>query len=117
MAILNIENLNFDKVKREDSVIIEFGAFESLDVIHEIDLRLLEIIPESVGAHDMHEVAMDDTDGRFFTYGNNAEELFKLMLPVLKDYEFLRNATVHLTFVDGEKERDLEIKLSTITAD
>ncbi len=117
MELLDLENLNFDNVERRDSVIIEFGPFESLDVIHEVDLRLMEIIPESVGAHDMHEVNMDDTDGRFFTYGNNAEELFKLMLPVLKDYEFLRNATVHLTFVNGEEERDLEFKLSSITAD
>lgn len=117
MSIMKIENMNFKKVKRKDSVIIEFGAFESLDVIHEIDLRLLEIIPDSVGLHDMHEVNMDDTDGRFFTYGNNAEELFKLMLPILKDYEFLKNSTVHLTFLNGENERNFEFKLSTLFAD
>jgi hypothetical protein len=60
---------------------------------------------------------MDDTHGRFFTYGNNAEELFKLMLPILKEYEFLKNATVQLNFVNEEHQRDLEFKLSTITAD
>lgn len=114
MELLDLENLDFDEDKRQDSVIIEFGPFEGLDIIHEVDMRLIDIIPESVGAHDMHEVNMDDTDGRFFTYGNNAEELFKIMLPVLKDYEFLRTATVHLTFVDGEEERDLEFKLSSI---
>ena len=97
MQLLNIENLDFDSVEKRDSVIIEFGSFESLEIIHEIDLRLLETIPESVGKHDMHEVALDDTHGRFFTYGKNAGELFKLMLPILREYEFLKNATVHLT--------------------
>lgn len=115
MELLDIENLDFDADEKQDSVIIEFGPFEGLDIIHEVDLRLIDIIPESVGAHDMHEVNMDDTDGRFFAYGNNAEELFKIMLPVLKDYEFLRTATVHLTFINGEEERDLEFKLSSIT--
>lgn len=117
MQLWNIENLNFDSAERSDSVIIDFGNFHSLEIIHEIDLRLLEIIPESIGKHDMHEVAMDDTHGRFFTYGNNAGELFKLMLPILREYEFLNNATVQLNFVNGEQQRDLEFKLSTITAD
>lgn len=117
MQLLKIENLDLDRVEKNDSVIIEFGIFKSLKIIHEIDLRLLEAIPENVGKHDMHEVAMDDTHGRFFTYGNNAEELFKLMLPILMEYEFLRNATVQLNFVNGEQQRDLEFKLSTITAD
>lgn len=117
MQLLDIENLDFENFGRRDSVIIEFGKFESLEIIHEIDLRLLEIIPESIGKHDMHEVAMDDTHGRFFAYGNNAEELFKLMLPILREYEFLNNATVQLNFVNGEQERDLEFKLSTLTAD
>ena len=117
MELSDIENLVFETIERKDSVIIEFGPFESLDIIHEVDLRLIEIIPESLGAHDMHEVNMDDTDGRFFTYGKNAEELFKLMLPILKEYEFLKTATVHLTFVNGDVERDLEFKLLTVITD
>lgn len=49
MELLDIENLNFFKVKRRDSVRIEFGPFEGLDIIHAVDLRLIDIIPESVG--------------------------------------------------------------------
>ena len=102
------------KITKEDSVIIEFGEFDGLDIIHEIDVKLINLIPESIGRYDMHEVAMDDSHGRFFTYGKNAEKLFKIMLPVLKEYDFLQKATVYLNFVDGDKERDLEFKLSSI---
>ena len=114
MKLLDVEKLNFDKITKEDSVIIEFGEFDGLYIIHEIDIKLINLIPESIGRHDMHEVAMDDSHGRFFTYGKNAEKLFKIMLPVLKEYDFLQNAAVFLNFVEGNKEKDLEFKLSSI---
>lgn len=117
MKLLDIEKLNFENIEKKDSVIIEFGAFSGLDIIHEIDSRLTALIPEELGTHDMHEVAMDDTHGRFFTYGKNAEELFILMLPILKEYDFLKNAKVYLNFTNDNKERDLEFKLSSITVD
>ncbi len=117
MNLSEFEKLNFDNIERRDSVIIEFGPFESLDIIHEVDLRLIELIPENLGAHDMHEIDMNETKGRFFTYGSNAGDLFRIMLPVLKAYEFLRNASVSLIFLNGEEVRDLEFNLSTITAD
>jgi len=114
MKLLDVEKLNFNNIKKEDSVIIEFGAFNGLDIIHEIDTKLINLIPEDLGRHDMHEVAMDDSHGRFLSYGKNAEKLFKIILPVLKEYDFLKNATVFLNFVDGDKEKDLEFKLSSI---
>lgn len=117
MELFDLEKLNIESFKKEDSVIIEFGGFDGLEIIHEIDMRLIELIPEEFGRHDMHEVAMDDTSGRFFTYGKNAETLFKWMLPVLREYDFLKEAIVHLNFVREGKERDLEFKLSSITAD
>ena len=114
MKLLDLENIDID-LKKEDSVIIEFGEFKGLDIIHEIDTKLINVIPEELGRHDMHEVAMDNSHGRFFIYGKNAEELFKTMIPVLKEYDFLQNATVFLNFVDGNKEKDLEFKLSRIS--
>ena len=44
----------------------------------------------------------------------DVEKLFKIMLPVLKEYDFLQNAAVCLNFVEGNKEKDLEFKLSSI---
>lgn len=114
---MNIDELNFEQVEKKDSVIIEFGKFDSLDVIQEVDVKLMRIIPVELGNHDMHEIAMDDSHGRFFTYGKNAETLFKCMLPILKEYDFLKDATVRLNFTKGDIERDLEFKLSSVTAD
>lgn len=117
MKLLNIDELNFKQTKKKDSVIIEFGKFDSLDIIHEVDAKIMRIIPVELGNHDMHEIALDDSHGRFFTYGTNAEALFKCMLPVLKEYDFLKEAMVHLNFAEGDKESDLEFKLSSVTAD
>lgn len=117
MKLLNSDALNFKQVEKKDSVIIEFGKFDSLDIIQEVDSKLMQIIPVALGNHDMHEIAMDDSHGRFFSYGKNAEELFKCMLPVLKAYDFLKEATVHLNFTEGDKESDIDFKLSSVTAD
>ncbi|KAA5821136.1 hypothetical protein FPF71_16665 [Algibacter amylolyticus] len=114
---MKINELNFKQVEKQDSVIIEFGKFDSLEVVQEIDAKLMRVIPLELGNHDMHEIALDDSHGRFFTYGKNAEKLFKCMLPVLKQYDFLKEATVHLNFTGGDKERDIDFKLSSVTAD
>jgi len=58
---------------------------------------------------------MDDTDGRFFTYGNNAEKLFKVMQPILSEFKFLKNAYVRLEFTDnGKVIRDLEFNINEL---
>ncbi|MEP3839193.1 MAG: hypothetical protein ABJM36_16235 [Algibacter sp.] len=114
---MKIDELNFKPVEKQDSVIIEFGKFDSLEVIQEIDAKLMRIIPVELGNHDMHEIALDDSHGKFFTYGKNAEKLFKCMLPVLKDYHFLKEAMVHLNFTGGNKEREIDFKLSSVIAD
>jgi len=87
----------------EDSVLIQFGAFGGLDEIHKLDLRLFDEIPAEIGWHDGHEVAVDDTHGTLFSYGDNAEKLFLTMLPILKDFDFLDGATVHLSFIKQDK--------------
>lgn len=42
------------------------------------------------------------------------EKLFKIMLLILKEYDFLQNATVYLNFAEDNLEKDLEFKLSSI---
>ncbi|XMO86338.1 hypothetical protein AAFN75_16245 [Algibacter sp. AS12] len=113
---MKIDELNFKQVEKQDSVIIEFGKFDSLEVIQEIDAKLMRVIPLELGSHDLHEIALDDSHDQFFTYGKNAEKLFKCMLPVLKQYDFLKEATVHLNFTGGDKEREIDFKLSSVTA-
>lgn len=117
MKPLNNETLGFNKpANYEDSVIIVFWEFPSLEIIRAIDAKLMRIIPMELGQHDMHEIALDNSYGRFFSYGKNAEQLFKCMLPVLEVYDFLHEATVQLNFKGGDVERDIEFKLSSVTA-
>lgn len=100
----------------KDAVIISFGPFEGLDIIHELDMRLFEDIPDTIGQHDGHEVAMDDSHGTLFTYGENAETLFKAMHPILSEFDFLKGATVYLGFHhQKDKELDLEFNFEKLT--
>ena len=101
--------------ENRDEVIISFGPFDGLDEIHRVDAMMFENIPEEVGGYDGHEVNMDDTDGRLFAYGRNAEELFKLMKPMLQQFDFLQKAMVYLRFnkEDGSHS-ELEFRLEEV---
>ncbi len=84
--------------QEKDTVIISFDkSCSGLDEIHELGLKLCNI-PSDIGRYDGHEVAIDDSHGTLFAYGNNAEELFKEMEPILREYDFLREASVYLRF-------------------
>lgn len=113
MTFEELNQMTFEEIKLQDSVIISFGKFNGLDEIHEVDMLLYDNIPEGTGYHDGHEVNMDDTDGKFFLYGNNSEELYKVVAPLLKPYEFLKTAKVYLRFTkDGKFLSDLEFKMN-----
>jgi hypothetical protein len=98
-----------EKSNGKDSVLIYFGAFNGLDEIHKLDRCLYDSIPLTIGRHDGHEVAIDDTNGTLFTYGYNAETLYKTMQPILNEFDFLIGATVHLSFVEG-RDKPLELE-------
>ncbi|EGV42777.1 hypothetical protein BZARG_2994 [Bizionia argentinensis JUB59] len=113
MTFEELENIGFDNHIKQDSVIISFGKFESLDDIHKVDEILFEKIPEDIGFYDGHEINMDDTDGRFFAYGSNAEKLFKVIQPLLTEFEFLKDAEAYLEFIENNKVvSELELKLN-----
>ncbi|MCX7548322.1 hypothetical protein OS188_10205 [Xanthomarina sp. F1114] len=107
----------FDKKISEnrDEVIVSFGPFKSLKNIHEVDMMLFEKIPEDIGSYDGHEVNDNNTDGRLFAFGKNAEDLFKIMKPMLLKFDFLQNANVYLRFnkEDGSYS-ELELKLKDL---
>ncbi len=113
MTLEEFDKLNFEKSDLQDSVVISFGKFNGLDEIHKVDTKLFETIPEDIGYFDGHEVIMDDTDGRLFAYGKNAEVLFKTMQPILNEFEFLNDADVCLEFTKNDKiVSELEFKLN-----
>ncbi|MBE9490248.1 MAG: hypothetical protein IMY67_08155 [Bacteroidetes bacterium] len=98
---MNSEALNFintDILNEKDKVIISFNRFSGIDEIHELDMKLYENIPKVIGRYDGHEIAMDDSHGTLFAYGNNAEKLFKAMQPILNEFDFLNEASVYLYF-------------------
>ncbi len=114
MNFEDLKSFNFEESDGNDSVIISFGAFNGIDEIHAVDIKLFEAIPEAIGRHDGHAVTLeDDTEGQFFTYGTNAEELFKVMKPILDEFDFLKNAAVRLKFTKNNTTvGDLEFKMS-----
>lgn len=109
MTLLEFDELNFERPDVQDSVIISFGKFNGLDEIHELDMKFFESIPKEIGRYDGHEIAMDDSHGTLFAYGNNAEKLFKTMQPILNEFDFLNEARVYLCFnKDDESISELE---------
>jgi len=111
----DLKSFNFEETEVTDCVVVSFGAFDGIDEIHAVDMKLYKGIQGAIGRHDGHVVTLeDDSEGQFFTYGNNAEELFKVMKPILDEFNFLKNANVHLRFTENNTiVRDLEFKMNT----
>lgn len=91
--------------KRETSlpdhaVIVHFHCQpEEEDAFYELAERLWcseEI--KRVGVYDGHEIAVDDTDGTLYFYGDDADALFLAACPLLRSAEFLAGAYVLLRY-------------------
>jgi len=98
----------------EHAVIVHFNyGIEELDTLFKFENKLEKcIIDKEVGKYDGHEIAMDNSDGFLYMYGQNAETLFKAILPTLKSTSFMKGATATLRFgppEDRAKEIDVEI--------
>lgn len=89
----------------QQAVIINFWyGKESLDPLYGLEDELRELMDqENIGEYDGHEIAMDNSDGRLYFYGNSAELLFKTILPVIKKVDFLENAEAMLRFGPPEE--------------
>jgi len=101
---------NNGKFSSEHSVIVHFTYFkEDLDALHELDGKLEKTIREAqVGAYDWHEIAMDLSDGSLYMYGPNAENLFKVVKPILEQTDFTKGAIAMLRF-GGAAEIEVQI--------
>ncbi|MCB0666778.1 MAG: hypothetical protein KDC80_13180 [Saprospiraceae bacterium] len=82
------------------TIIVSFNyGIDSLDPLHQLGDRLSYILDQSGdGFYDGHEIAMDDSDGSLFIYANNAENVYKLIEPVLMEVEWMSGASVFLQF-------------------
>ena len=80
-----------------DVVIICFSLIDRVD-FHRVEALLFDAIPEDIGNYEGHQIHVDGTGGRLFAYGRNAEILFKLMQPTLRQFDFLQQARACLRF-------------------
>ena len=100
---------------KDHSVIISFLNYPSdeLDILHELDMKLDKIIQkQNVGFYDGHEIAVDGYDGTLYMYGPNAENLFKVVKPILEETKWLKGAIANLRFGKFDEDApELEVEL------
>jgi hypothetical protein len=102
------------KKEPEHAVIIRFNyGIEGLEVLHNLEDKLEKKIAENkAGEYDGHEIATDYSDGILYMYGPDAENLFKIIKPILDETDFMKGAIAKLRFGppdDGVKEIEVEL--------
>jgi hypothetical protein len=95
------------------SVVIWFDyGLDDDDPFYELSFKLQKVISEKgVGLYDGHEMELFNSDGSFYMYGPNAEILFKAVLPVLRETDFMKGAIAVLRFGPGEDAKEIEVEV------
>ena len=98
----------------EHAVIIHFqyGKGKMDDLYKLRDKIEQQINSKGLGEYDGHEIATDLSDGFFYMYGPNAEQLFAGIKLILEETDFMKGAKAKLRFgppEDGVKEITIEI--------
>jgi len=80
----------------EQAVIVQFRyGSTNLDALFSAEDRLeAAIAAAKAGEFDGHEIAMDGSDGTFYMYGPDADQLYRAVEPVLKAIPFMTGAVV-----------------------
>lgn len=93
-------------MRPDQSVIISFDyGQDGLTPLLELSAKLEAVLKkEMAGELDGHEVAMDDSDGRLFMYGHDAEILFKAVRPTLRKVPWMHGATATMRFGRADEE-------------
>jgi hypothetical protein len=80
----------------EHAVIVRFTyGLNDLDALFALEDRLDDAIERAaVGEYDGHEIATDLSDGSIYMYGPDADDLFAVVLPVLRATDFTVGASV-----------------------
>ena len=106
---MSLPNPDFNQL-----VLIEFQyGMQSLVPLHTLEDKLhLALDQTDIGYHDGHEIAMDDSHGRLFLYGSNAEQVYKLIEPILFAVDWMDGAKVYLRFGDADDDKAKEIEFT-----
>jgi len=101
------------KPEYTNSVIICFNyGLKDDNLFYQVSETLSKLVGESgIGFYDGHEIAMDHTDGSYYLYGENAEDLFKLVLPYLSSIPFMKGSVALLKFGDDPSAHAIELQL------
>jgi hypothetical protein len=81
-------------IEPKQAVIVHFRyGIKGLQALHDLEHKLEQIINESAaGEYEGHEIATDYSDGFLYMYADNAERLFQIVEPTLKQADFMRGA-------------------------
>lgn len=104
------------KVDYQHAVLVHFiNGTQGMEDHYTVGAELSRAIEQKgLGVYDFHEIAMDDSHGTLFMYGNNAEDLFKGVLPILKKAQFCKGATAVLRFGSHNTEvPEIEVDIDT----
>lgn len=99
-------NGNSERDARQGVVIYFQYGHDDLRPLHDLENQLRKALYTSkTGELDGHQMALDLVDGFLYFYGESAEELFKVIRPILISEPFMRKAEVNLRFaINGSNQ-------------
>jgi hypothetical protein len=92
------EARNGAKGKQEVEVHFEYGS-TNFQFVYALGDQIEQAVTEAnVGEYDGHALPADGSEGRYFVFGPDAEEIYRVIAPVLEASSLMRGATVTLWF-------------------
>lgn len=87
-----------ERVDQEVEVHFEYGS-TNFQLVYALGDQLQHAVADAkVGEYDGHDLPADGSEGRYFVFGRDAEEIFRVIRPILEGSPFMRGATVTLWF-------------------
>lgn len=93
-----------------EMVIIQFFyGIEDIRELHELEHQLSELINNAgVGEYHGHEISMDFGDGYLFIVGDDAEQIYHCVKPLLESHYFMDRSVATLRSGSFEKQNAQE---------
>ncbi|WP_300353010.1 hypothetical protein [Fluviicola sp.] len=100
-------------------VIQFFYGIEDLNELHELEKQLdSNITINALGKYEGHEISMDFGDGYLYFNGENADQIFQAIKPILEQHYFMDKSIATLRFGSFENpmatEKDYCIRFSKL---
>ena len=109
------------KVDNENHLVVIqfFYGIEDLNELHELEKQLdSNIKTNSLGKYDGHDISLDFGDGYLYFNGENADQIFQSIKPILEQHYFMDKSIATLRFGSFEnpeaKEQDFTIRFAKL---